>query len=68
MQDVEYYIYAVYTVCSRVELICVWLFDIIKKKPQMNKKNRKFCRGRETAQISAAAGKDLVPVGNSNRD
>ena len=39
MHDIEYYIYAVYCVCSRVELICVRLFDIIKKKPKMKKKN-----------------------------
>ena len=39
MHDIEYYIYAVYCVCSRVELICVRLFDIIKKKPKMEKKN-----------------------------
>ena len=38
MHDIKYYIYAIYCVCSRVELICVQLFDIIKKKPKMNKK------------------------------
>ena len=40
----------------------------MKKKTQNKKENRKSWRGRETAQIFAAAGKDLVPVGVTNRD
>lgn len=44
-RKIEYYMYDIYCVCSSVELICVRLFEIIKKhkmkkKTQNKKENR----------------------------